>query len=158
MWARIHEERRSSHTFWLVPVSTLKYNFSVDIVTSIIVWATPVVLGFASWALVELFKDLKDDVKDLKTSNSNIRTDIAKQGVQITNLDTKVNLVSKSVDAVKIAVHDIDKRTIGVSDLNNSVKVLSDRMNESDRKYGQILIILDGMAKRIGITFKKSGS
>lgn len=130
----------------------------MDIVTSIIVWATPVVLGFASWALVELFKDLKDDVKDLKTSNSNIRTDIAKQGVQITNLDTKVNLVSKSVDAVKIAVHDIDKRTIGVSDLNNSVKVLSDRMNESDRKYGQILIILDGMAKRIGITFKKSGS
>lgn len=130
----------------------------MDIVTSIIVWATPVVLGFASWALVELFKDLKDDVKDLKTSNSNIRTDIAKQGVQITNLDTKVSAVCKSVDAVKIAVHDIDKRTVGVSDLNNSVKVLSDRMNESDRKYGQILIILDGMAKRIGINFKKSGS
>ena len=130
----------------------------MDAITSIIVWATPVVLGFASWALVELFKDLKDDVKDLKTSNSNIRTDIAKQSVQITNLDTKVNLVTKSVDAVKVAVHDIDKRTVGVSDLNNSVKILSDRMNESDRKYGQILIILDGMAKRIGITFKKSGS
>jgi len=130
----------------------------MDTINTIIIWATPVVLGLASWALVELFKDLKDDVKDLKTSNSNIRTDIAKQSVQITNLDTKVNLVTKSMDAVKVAVHDIDKRTVGVSDLNNSVKILSDRMNESDRKYGQILIILDGMAKRIGITFKKSGS
>ena len=130
----------------------------MDTINTIIIWATPVVLGLASWALVELFKDLKDDVKDLKTSNSNIRTDIAKQSVQITNLDTKVNLVTKSMDAVKVAVHDIDKRTVGVSDLNNSVKILSDRMNESDRKYGQILIILDGMAKRIGITFKKLGS
>ena len=133
----------------------------MDTITSIIIWATPVVLGIASWALLELFKDVKDDVKALKTSNSNIRTDIAKQGVQIKNLDDKVTAVCKSVDNVKGALHIIDKQQVGKDELEitmQAVKQIESRMTDSDKKYGQILMILDGMAKRIGINFKKSGS
>ncbi len=130
----------------------------MDTITTIIVWATPAILGIASWALIELFKDVKDDVKDLKTSNANIRTDIAKQGVKIQAVDDKVTGVCKTVEAMRVAVHEVDKRTANVQELNGTISQLSKRLDDSDKNYGKILMILDGVAKRIGINFKKSGS
>lgn len=130
----------------------------MDTITTIIVWATPAILGLASWSLIELFKDVKDDVKELKTSNSNIRTDIAKQAVKIQSLDDKVTTVGKYVEDVRKMTHELDKRTANVQELNGTISQLSKRLDDSDKNYGKILMILDGVAKRIGINFKKSGS
>lgn len=130
----------------------------MDTITTIVVWATPAILGLASWALIELFKDVKEDVKDLKNSNSNIRTDIAKQGVKIQALDDKVSVVGKHLEDVRKMTHELDKRTANVQELNGTISKLSTRLDESDKNYGKILMILDGVAKRIGINFKKSGS
>lgn len=130
----------------------------MSIITEIIIWTSPIIAGGFLWLFIDAYQEVKGDVKDLKNSNANIRTDIAKQGVQITSLDTKVSGVCKTVETVRAAVHEIDKRTSGVTELNGTVKNLTARVDESDRKYGQILMILNGMAKRIGIDIKKSGT
>lgn len=131
---------------------------SMDTVTTIIVWATPAILGIASWALIELFKDVKEDVKELKTSNGRIRTDIAEMRVEQRSTDQKVMAVGKSVEDVRKLTHELDKRTANVTELNGTIDKLSARLAVSDQNYGKILMILDGMAKRIGINIKKSGS
>jgi cell division protein YceG involved in septum cleavage len=133
----------------------------MGVITEIIIWSSPIVAAGFLWLFLDAYKEIKDDVKDLKTSNSNIRTDVAKLAVQQKNTDDKVMTVGKAVERVQTMVHEIDKQQIGKRELEvtmNAVKQIESRMNDSDTKYGQILLILDGMAKRIGIQFKKSGS
>jgi hypothetical protein len=129
--------------------------------TDVIVWASPIAFGFIVWLTHELYKGLKEDVSDVKKSNSNIRTDIAKQGVKIESLDQKITTVCASVETLKHMTHKLDKEQVGKPELEltmQAVKQIESRMNDSDKKYGTILMILNGMAKRIGIDIKKTGS
>lgn len=129
--------------------------------TDLIVWASPFAFGFIVWLTHELYKGLKEDVAQVKTSNSNIRTDIAKHSVKIDTLDQKVTTICQSVETLKKMTHEIDKQQFGKDELQmttQAVKQIESRMNEADKKYGTILMILNGMAKRIGIDIKKTGS
>ena len=130
-------------------------------VSEIIVIASPFVFAFTVWLLHEVYNSFKGDIGDLKKSNGLIRTDVAKQTVQIANLDQKVTAVCASVETLKKMTHELDKEQVGKAELEltmQAVKQIESRMNDSDKKYGTILMILDGMAKRIGIQFKKTGN
>lgn len=113
--------------------------------------------GLCGWLLVNLYTDLKEDVKEIKTSNQNIRTDVAKLAVQQANTDAKVTAVCNNIEKVRTQLSDVDKRTHGLADVSSTIVRLEGRANDTDRKYGQILMILDGMAKRVGIDFRKAG-
>jgi arginine decarboxylase-like protein len=130
----------------------------------VIIYCSPIVFGVATWLFIDAYQEIKGDVKDLKTSNSNVRTDIAKQGVKIDMLDAKVTTVCKSVEDVRKLTHEIDKRNgngVGKAELElamQAAKQTESRVSDLDKKYGQILMILNGMAKRIGIDIKKTGA
>lgn len=130
----------------------------MDIITSIIVVATPFVIGIASWSLVVIFNEVKDDISHLKKSTANIQIELVKHGVQITNLDSKVSIISKSVEEERSMMHELDKRTSNLQDNNVAIIKMTTRLDQYEKNYGKILLILDGLAKRTGINFKKSGS
>lgn len=130
----------------------------MDIITSIIVVATPFVIGIASWSLVVIFNDVKDDISHLKKSTADIQTELVKHGVQITNLDSKVISVCKSVEEMRNMSHELDKRTANIQDNNVAIIKMTTRLDQYEKNYGKILVILDGLARRTGINFKKSGS
>lgn len=120
--------------------------------------ATPFVIGIASWSLVVIFNEVKDDISHLKKSTANIQIELVKHGVQITNLDSKVSIISKSVEEERSMMHELDKRTSNLQDNNVAIIKMTTRLDQYEKNYGKILLILDGLAKRTGINFKKSGS
>lgn len=130
----------------------------MSLITEIIIWCSPVLFGAFLWMAHEVYTSFKGDIGDLKKSNANLRTDVAKQGVMITSLDTKVSTVCRSVESIQKSTHEIDKRTANVTELNGAVKSLSERIDKSDKKYGQVLMILDGIAVKLGLKVKRSGS
>lgn len=127
-------------------------------IAEVIIYCSPFLAAFSFWVLHELYSGIKGDLKEVKNSNSNIRTDVAKLSVQQKATDDKVTTVCKSMEGVQKMVHEIDKRTANVTELNGAVKSLSERIDRSDKKYGDVLMILDGIAVKLGLKVRRSGS
>lgn len=130
----------------------------MSIITEIIIWVSPFAFGLTLWLAKELYNSIKTDVDDTKKTVHRVEKKQVEHEVKINGLDTKLTGVCNSLEAVKKTTHEIDKRTNGVEQLNGSVKILSERLDQSDKKYGQVLMILDGIAVKLGLKVKRSGS
>lgn len=121
----------------------------MSVITELIIWSSPIVLGLCIWLFKELYDSFKGDLGDLKKSNAAIRTEQATFKVTLTNIDAKVEKLDKKVDTLSGITNALDKRSGDTVTLTTSIKTLERKLDEHESNYGKVIILLKKVTEKL---------